>query len=140
MSEPVIQLILSFQNRTHDINDSKMRPMWNFNVSCVLILWKNKAAFTFNQKVNWCYIVTFEENVLIFRVGSWFEKWADIWNESRRPTSKAMNSFVGILMDKERYFKLQLMRKFRNKLINIFLIFVTIVLDDLFQPLVKLKR
>ena len=31
------------------------------------------------------------------------------------------------------------MRKLRNKLINIFLIFVAIVLHDLFQPLVKLK-
>ena len=140
MSEPVIQLILSFQNRTDDINDPKMRSMWHFNVSSVFILRENKATFTFNQKVNWCNIITFEENVLIFRERSWFEKWAHIWDKSRRPTSEAMNPFVGILMDKERYFKLQLMRKLRNKLIDIFLIFVTIVLDDLFQPLVKLKR
>lgn len=139
MGEPVIQFVLGFQNGADNINDAEMRAMGNFDVSCVLKLWKDKPTFSFNQKVNGRHIIAFEENVLIFRKRSGFQQRTHVGDKCRRSPLKAMDSLVRMLMDVQGHLKLQLVRKLQDKLVDIFLIFVAVVLHDLLHPLVKFQ-
>lgn len=50
-----------------------------------------------------------------------------------------MNSLVSMLMNVQRYFKLQLVWELSNKCIDILLIFIAVVFYYLFQSLVELK-
>ena len=101
MCKPVVQLVLGLQNGTDDIDDTEVRTVWNLNVSSVLVLWKDEPALTLDQKVDRSYVISFEEDILVFREWSWPKKRTHIRDESRRPPSEAMNPLVGILMDEE---------------------------------------
>ena len=111
----------------------------NFYKCCIFVFWQDESSFSLNQKIDWGDIVTFKINVLIFRKEWWLQQRAYPCYKSRWSSLEAVDSLVCLLMNEQGNFKLQLVWKIRNKIIDIVFIFIEVIFYSLSQSLIEVQ-
>ena len=106
----------------------------------VVVSWKDVAACTLLEEENTTYLITLEVDVLILGIELRLQEWADPSNERTGALLKKLNLLVRCLVDEERDFQSQPLRKVIKELGQIVNILLLLVLERLFDSLVELER
>ena len=106
----------------------------------VVVSWKDVAACTLLEEENTTYLITLEVDVLILGIELRLQEWADPSNERTGALLKKLNLLVRCLVDEERDFQSQPLRKVIKELGQIVNILLLLILEWLFDSLVELER
>ena len=110
------------------------------NICSISIFRQHEARLATRQEVNVRHIVSLEEYVVLFRILTWLQKWADPGDEGRRSLFENVDLLVRFLVNVQGHFKFQLVWQFANEVVDVILILIVVIFHNLPQSLVEIER
>ena len=131
MVHPVVEVDSCGVAASHDVDDTEMVTLFDFDVDGVFILWKDKPCLSFGQKAYLVDIITFKIHVLLVLEERWLEQRTDPGDEGGRLVLQKLDALVLLFVDVDRQLNLQLVRLFVQEALDLVLVECMVVLEVL---------
>lgn len=110
MCHPIIDIVIILKNTANNVDDTKIGPIFYFDVSGVLMLWKHKAAGALLEEVHTGNVISLKIYILLFGCCEWFEQRKNPYDERLRFVAEIRHIFVFLVIQKRGELDFKLVR------------------------------